>query len=60
MVTDVVDASVAVEYLLRTSTGQSVASVVAANLFGVPLLAADGPLSRAPSLGTAVHNVRAA
>ena len=131
--TYVVDASVAVEYLLRTPTGQSLASVVAdaelvapelldaevlavlrraclagrlteeradlaiedllawpverithralvlgswqvrhnvtaydalyvatANLFGVPLLTADGPLSRAPSLGIAVHNVRAA
>jgi len=32
--------------------------VAAARLFDVPLLTADGPLSRAPKLGIVVHNVQ--
>ena len=32
--------------------------VAAARLYGVPLLTADGPLSRAPGIGVPVHNVR--
>ena len=31
--------------------------VAAARLYGVPLLTADGPLSRAPGIGVPVHNV---
>jgi hypothetical protein len=38
----VIDASAAVEYLLRTP----------------PLLTTDGPLSRAPALGIEIHNLR--
>ena len=32
--------------------------VAAARCYGVPLLTADGPLSRAPGIGVPVHNVR--
>jgi predicted nucleic acid-binding protein len=32
--------------------------VAAARLYEAPLLTADGPLSRAPSLGILVHNIR--
>lgn len=32
--------------------------VAAARLYDVPLLTADGPLSRAPGIGVPVHNVR--
>jgi len=32
--------------------------VAVARLYGVPLLTADGPLSRAPGIGVPVHNVR--
>lgn len=34
--------------------------VAAARLFQIPLLTADGPLCRTPSLGIVVHNVRLA
>lgn len=34
--------------------------VAAARVYGVPLLTADGPLSRAPALGIVVQNIRTA
>ena len=32
--------------------------VAAARLYGMPLLTADGPLSRAPGIGVPVHNLQ--
>ena len=63
----VIDASIAVEYLLKTPLGSRAAPTIEAAALVAPqlldaevlaVLTADGPLSRMPPVGVVVQNMR--